>query len=95
MSYMRDCEYVERNGAYKEAESRSGLSKKDFYAMVKEKARQVPFEMRKHNLSQTMGNNGQWERWTNGQDPIWSTYHGYVTWTGTAEQLLQEVAVPV
>lgn len=94
MNYMRDCEYVERNEAYKEAEKIMGVSREDFHAMVKGKALQVPFKMGRHNSSQTIGQNGQWERWTNGQDPIWSTYHGYVTWKGTAEQLLQEVAVP-
>lgn len=91
MSYMRDCEYVESNDAYKEAEKLSALPPEEFYEAVKEKARQVLFQMERHSVG-IIGRNGRWERWTNGQDPIWSTYHGYVTWKGTAVELLSEIA---
>ena len=93
MSKMRNSEYVVRNDVYVEAENLSGMNKKDFYSKVKSRAMSVEFPelARSGQGGQLIAHKNKWERWTNGQDPIWSTYHGSVEWKGTAEQLLTQI----
>jgi hypothetical protein len=36
---------------------------------------------------------GNWQRWTNGQDPIQRSYKEEVRWTGSAKALLEELGM--
>lgn len=95
MSKMRDCEYVVRNDAFVAAEKASKMAREEFYKAVKAVAMNVQFpELRKFGQGgQLRARSGQWERWTNGQDPIWSTYKGNVEWKGSPDGLLAEAGL--
>ena len=92
-SKMRNSEYVVRNDAYIEAEKASGMSREDFYRAAKSRAMSVQFpELARFGQGgQLIARQGGWERWTNGQDPIWSTYKGSVEWKGSTSGLLAEI----
>ena len=69
------------------------MSRDEFYRTIKSAAMKVKFPelQRLGQGGQLITRFEQWERWTNGQDPIYSTYHGNVEWKGTAGQLLAQI----
>ena len=95
MSKPRKCGHVVMNRAFKEAAKAANMEWEPFYDSVKTHVLNVDFpSLKKHHIgSGVSARAGQWERWTNGQDPIWKSYRETVTWKGTAQELLQELAL--
>lgn len=104
MSRMRDCEYIDYQNGFSPlvvAANELGLKiSGDNYQAIKHHIQEsCDFDMgRIPGSNHTTGRDisGMWERWTNGQDPIWATYNGDVSFVGSvddAKKLLADLGI--
>lgn len=95
MSTMRQCESIDFENGFSALvvaakELNLEFSDNNYQEVKKYIMEKLVFSMKRHGYA-TVGRSqcGQWERRTNGQDPIWKTYQGSVCFLGTKHEAME------